>query len=128
MNDHQVPSATIARLDRLLNGAQRTHATLDELVADVDQRISDYNECAADHNRLVRELDVLLNGEAGAAKQASLCDIVSQVKHMYIMPNTPTEELLDCIAGTKYKMLSPPKQAAERMAYAKLLELSRKDR
>lgn len=29
--------------------------------------------------RLVRELDVLLNGEDGAAKQASLCDIVSQV-------------------------------------------------
>lgn len=34
----------------------------------------------ADHKRLVRELDVLLNGEAGAAAQASLCDIVSQVR------------------------------------------------
>lgn len=35
----------------------------------------------ADHNRLVRELDVLLNGEQGAAKQASLCDIVAQLRH-----------------------------------------------
>lgn len=34
----------------------------------------------ADHNRLVRELDVLLNGEAGAAQQASLCDIVAQIR------------------------------------------------
>jgi hypothetical protein len=32
-----------------------------------------------DHDRLVRELDVLLNGEH-AASQASLCDIVSQVR------------------------------------------------
>lgn len=31
-----------------------------------------------DHDRLVRELDVLMNGEEGAAKQASLCDIVAQ--------------------------------------------------
>jgi hypothetical protein len=41
--------------------------------------IADYEEVLADHRRLVRELDVLINGEAGAAKQASLCDIVSQV-------------------------------------------------
>lgn len=32
-----------------------------------------------DHQRLVRQLDVLLNGEAGAAQQASLCDLVAQV-------------------------------------------------
>lgn len=31
----------------------------------------------ADHNRLVRELDVLMCGEEGAAKQASLCDLVA---------------------------------------------------
>jgi hypothetical protein len=39
----------------------------------------DYEEVQADHNRLVRMLDVAWNGEAGAAKQASLCDIVSQI-------------------------------------------------
>lgn len=38
-----------------------------------------YEEVLADHRRLVRELDVALNGEEGAAKQASLCDIVGQV-------------------------------------------------
>ena len=38
---------------------------------------------ADDSRRLVRELDVLLNGAGGSAKQASLCDIVSQVaKHV----------------------------------------------
>lgn len=39
---------------------------------------ADYEEVLADHRRLVRELDVLLNG-AGAAQQASLSDIVKQV-------------------------------------------------
>lgn len=40
----------------------------------------DYEEVMEDHRRLVRELDVLINGEEGAAKQASLCDIVAQVR------------------------------------------------
>ena len=35
---------------------------------------------ADDVNRLVRELDVALNGKAGAAAQASLCDVVAQVR------------------------------------------------
>lgn len=34
---------------------------------------------ADDVKRLVRELDVALNGKEGAAQQASLCDVVSQV-------------------------------------------------
>lgn len=42
--------------------------------------VADYEEVLADHRRLVRELDVLLNGD-GAAVQASLCDIVGQVTH-----------------------------------------------
>lgn len=40
--------------------------------------VADYEEVLADHRRLVRELDVALNGD-GAAKQASLVDIVAQV-------------------------------------------------
>ena len=32
-----------------------------------------------DVNCLVRELDVLWNGASGAAKQASLCDMLSQI-------------------------------------------------
>ena len=61
-----------------------------------------------DQDRLVRELDVLLNGEDGAAKQASLCDIVSQVRReqlsLYRGPHpTPApdgaEEVEDEIRG-----------------------------
>ena len=48
---------------------------------DKDQLIADYEEVNEDKKRLVRELDVLLNGD-GAAKQASLCDIVSQLRIM----------------------------------------------
>lgn len=43
-----------------------------------DRMQKDYEEALADHRRLVRELDVLLHGD-GAARQASLCDIVAQV-------------------------------------------------
>ena len=42
--------------------------------------VQDYKEVIEDNKRLVRELDFLLNGE-NAAKQASLCDIVSQLKN-----------------------------------------------
>lgn len=52
--------------------------------------VADYEEVLADHRRLVRELDVLLNGEHGAAKQASLCDIVGQLKHQKCVPPSKT--------------------------------------
>ncbi len=41
--------------------------------------IADYKEAMESHKKLVRQLDVLLNGE-NAADQASLCDIVAQVQ------------------------------------------------
>lgn len=50
-----------------------------EIIA-LRQLVSDHEDVHKDHKRLVRELDVLLNGEDGAAKQASLCDIVGQLK------------------------------------------------
>jgi len=53
--------------------------------------IADYEEVLEGHRRLVRELDVLLNG-AGAAKQASLCDIVSQVRSEGIRSRQFTRE------------------------------------
>ncbi|MES2346997.1 MAG: hypothetical protein V4641_05435 [Pseudomonadota bacterium] len=43
---------------------------------------ADYEETLADHRRLVRELDVILHGEDGAAPQASLCDLVAKVAAM----------------------------------------------
>ena len=39
-----------------------------------------YKEVFDDHRRLVRELDEAMNGKDGMAKQASLCDLVSQIK------------------------------------------------
>lgn len=45
----------------------------------LDTLINDYQEVLADKRRLTRELDVLLNG-GNAAQQASLCDIVAQVR------------------------------------------------
>lgn len=47
--------------------------------------VTDYEEVLADHRRLVRELDVALNGD-GAAKQASLCDLVAQVRALAKLP------------------------------------------
>jgi len=42
--------------------------------------IADYEAVFEDHKRLVRRLDVALNGEKNAAPQARLCDIVAQVE------------------------------------------------
>lgn len=44
--------------------------------------VADYEEVQAEHRQLVRRLDVALNGERGAARQASLCDIVGQLEDM----------------------------------------------
>ena len=48
---------------------------------------SDYEEVLSDHRRLVREIDVILNGEEGAAKQASLCDLLPQIKKLVTRPD-----------------------------------------
>lgn len=64
----------------------------------------DYEEVLADHRRLVRELDVLLNGEEGAAKQASLCDLVGQVSAI--------------VRERRVPLLSPSQAEAERLCEA----------
>jgi len=43
-------------------------------------RIGELEEVIFDKRRLTREIDVILNGVAGAAKQASLCDLMGQIK------------------------------------------------
>jgi hypothetical protein len=53
--------------------------------------IRDLERVAADHKRLVRRLDVLLNGINGAAKQASLCDIVAQIESQAFQSTSATE-------------------------------------
>lgn len=49
-------------------------------VRDLLGAIDDLQNVADDHRRLVRQLDIVLNGEAGAAEQASLIDIVAQLR------------------------------------------------
>jgi hypothetical protein len=110
--------------------------------------VTDYEEMLTGHRRLVRELDVLLNGEAGAAKQASLCDIVRQVRSEGIKTAAPhaqaepvawmNPETLDVIhdtrkrawendfgmggkskaAGYTYRLAAPVPQEAEQAAPA----------
>ena len=48
-------------------------------MSDIELTIEDYKAVIASHHKLVRDLDVELNGD-GAAKQASLCDLVGQIK------------------------------------------------
>jgi len=43
-------------------------------------QLRDHEEAHIDKQRLVREIDVILNGEEGAAEQASLCDLVGQIQ------------------------------------------------
>lgn len=62
-------------LERELAEARRPfHSALVELQVEIEA----HKLAKADHDRLVRELDVLLYGE-DAAPQASLCDIVAKV-------------------------------------------------
>lgn len=49
--------------------------------AAIRDSIADYELAFADHRRLVREIDIIMNG-AGAALQASLCDLVGDIKHL----------------------------------------------
>lgn len=53
---------------------------MEKRIATLEQQRDELLEVQNDHHRLVRELDVLLNGSDGAAPQASLCDLVAQFK------------------------------------------------
>lgn len=53
----------------------------------------------ADHQRLVRQLDVLLNGEEGAAQQASLCDLVAQVAKDGVVAKARFDAMLEAMHG-----------------------------
>ena len=70
------PHSGVKGVEYIRADATPTAAESNELTA------ADHKECLADHRRFVRVLDVGLNREDGAAKQASLCDIVGQVKSL----------------------------------------------
>lgn len=61
---------------------------------------ADYEAVLADHRRLVRELDVLLNGD-GAAQQASLCDVVGQVARYQRLFGMPLAKVLDALLAAE---------------------------
>ena len=67
---HAVQNSTIEML-RAENNRIQTQ------LAECKTALRDYEDVIACKRRLTRELDVILNGE-GAARQASLCDIVGQ--------------------------------------------------
>jgi hypothetical protein len=96
------------------SGVLISRATLGQLI---DYAMA-HEDAMAVRRGLVRELDVLLNGEA---EQASLCDIVAQVRSLIVAPINPTDRILNILAGCNYKTLSPSKQAAELRAYEDLL-------
>lgn len=57
--------------------------TLSKIEENMNQRIGlieDYEEVLLDHRKQIKELDVLINGKEGAAEQANLCDIISQLQ------------------------------------------------
>jgi hypothetical protein len=67
-----------------VSGARETYDRLMEIASALSETVTtaDYEEVLADHRRLVREIDVILNGEEGAARQASLCDLIPQIKEL----------------------------------------------
>ncbi|HEJ7283071.1 TPA: hypothetical protein SMF87_004523 [Serratia marcescens] len=71
-------AACLREINEALGGMDIT--MFSQVATGIRDMMEGYEEAAADKRRLVRELDVLLNGD-GAAKQASLCDIVAQVRH-----------------------------------------------
>ncbi len=68
--------------DPCIHGATRVPDVVKRLLAEKDEWRDKYAhamDAIDDSRRLTRELDLALNGD-GAAQQASLCDVVSQVK------------------------------------------------
>ena len=59
-----------------------TIAQLAHLLTDTADRLVDMQQVIDDKHRLTRELDVAMHGEEGAAKQASLCDLIGPARDM----------------------------------------------
>lgn len=53
-----------------------------DAIEELEQQVENHENCAADVRRLTRELDVALSGEDGAAKQASLCDLIHPAERL----------------------------------------------
>jgi hypothetical protein len=68
-----------------MNRAQLCHCRLREVAAERDAlraELRDHEDAVANKRQLTRELDVAMHGEDGAAKQASLCDLIGPAKKL----------------------------------------------
>jgi hypothetical protein len=52
------------------------------LLKEMNSVVNDYEWALASHRKIVREIDVMINGEEGAARQASLVDLVGQIQDL----------------------------------------------
>lgn len=84
-------AACLREINEALGGMDIT--MFSQVATGIRDMMEGYEEAAADKRRLVRELDVLLNGD-GAAKQASLCDIVAQVRQQQRQPTAPDDLIM----------------------------------
>ena len=55
---------------------------LQDKIRELKASVADHEEVERDHQRLVREMDRIINGD-NVAVQASLCDLVVQLKELF---------------------------------------------
>lgn len=55
---------------------------IENLRDQIRDQMKDYDEYAEERRQLIRQLDVAMHGEEGAAKQASLCDLIPLAEQM----------------------------------------------
>jgi len=77
--------------------------TLETYLAELRQANIDLQEVIDDSRRLTRELDVAMHGEANAAKQASLCDLIVPAEQL-----RQAKESLDWLIARKYIHIGYP--------------------
>ena len=63
-------------------------------ISELQKRVADYEEMHEDHKRLVREIDEIISGKEGMAKQASLCDLVHPIQELQNRLSTLEKERL----------------------------------
>ena len=79
VSDFGNPTIKVVRRDE---AEAIVRSALYESSKELRAEIADLKEVLADKRRLARELDVAMHGEADAAKQASLCDLVPLAKEL----------------------------------------------
>lgn len=77
--DHAIIRFTSGKVQYVLGTPSEVQDKLAE--ATDAPAIRDYEAVLADHRRLVREIDSILNGEE-VARQASLCDLIPEIRKL----------------------------------------------